>query len=1650
MSRIEFRPAHPLQALLLSASALAIATPAAAHQIVFSTDRELEIEAGERTSQASGLTQVRLDSGAIASFVDSADYRINSDGSVDLYAGTVTVAGADGAVTVVRMPDGVEGRVGGGAAGIFSVAVDGRSRGHALTGGIAIARGGDARTFDAGELWSAGDERVRQVVSNGTQGVPGGTGIAPQVADMEQGGPLAAAENGLPVSLGDALAAAGASGDILAAARRVEASAANPDLATFPTGDLAALLSYAAQLQNAYGGQAFPGAQPDIIRTYLGYLAGGGSGASFLSAYAGILVQYLDLLRAGALPSSFQGAAVADLNAFLGYTGRTSGFGALSGQNRALVDAYLAFLSGGGNADLFVRSYTDLVTAYFAFLRGGGDPLAFQGASQQTLAAYIAFLSQSGLSAQLTAADRALLDAYLANGGLAFTGQYRTALGAYFDFLAAGNLPSGYTALDAAMLRAYLEALQSTGLFDEILGSQAQFYAAYLAHLQGGGAIDGFAGLNANLFSGYADQLAAYYEFLLQGGQPSAYEPLTQQQIAAYLAALQGAGASGAFLDDLAGFYAGYFAYLAGGGDPDVYTGLPVLNLPGFADALNAYAAFLAGGGLPSGYTAINLQTLAQYIDALSRSGQLGALLGGNAGLLEAYFAWLAGGGSTDTFAGLPVYAGYVAALEAYYAYLAGGGLPTGYTALTQAQIEAYLAALAAAGGFNAQFGDLSDFFTSYYAFVAAGGNPANFAGLPVYADWLAALEAYYAYLAGGGLPSGYTLLTQAQILAYLEALSGAGVLSAELNAEQLTFVLGYLAYLQSGADPDTFAELPANNQPATLLAGANAWIFSNEGGQIAIATTADVEDDGQIVSAALQLSPGSTVTFDYSNNTLREHGRAGGNVAWTRYERAASAGGITNNNVHLLLGVPATQLPTTGTVDYKLIGGTAPTNVFAAAGEIGAFSGDLAVAFGAVPRVGLNFDVHVGTRGWRAQTPGGAAGAATGGLAVGGNMNFQNLDLAKSGIAGNACSGYCNVQVFGGLFGPGAANAGFQYHIDDQSSGGRSYVNGTAVFGTTGTELALIGTMPGSGDGGGGGGGNTEIPALLTGYSGGFNPSTAGIGITIAGRIGANTGLFGETGFTTNPYSLNGSGGLTSYTRQPGGSPTRTNGSATITDIYGNADALIGRWTNGTTTGANAFILNANQGTHYLLTRPITADFVMPTNGRIDYYLIAATQPTIADGSMAPGTFSADMALLFGPTVKVAMEGQIVMPSLTYGFSTTGGMADAGSTETTMNLFAATPGFFTFSFNGNDGTGNCGTSSCTFSVSGNFTGGDTDTVGINYSAFRSAGSGFGGTAIFAAGPARTGGSDGDGGTGGTGGGDITSDFTGTRNPQVFYTFTNGSLALGFGGSATLEGGKITGVQSAVGNVTTTGQIVEAGDLTDLAWARWTNGNVVTTGIFAGTTAVGANGGYHLMTGTPPTSVPASGKVDYALIASTAATDDQGSAPGTVTGDLAIQFGTVSKVGYNMEMAVGGRSWAVATTGGAANPSASEVSLTLGAAGPTFSGAFTSTSNTVTASGGACSGTCLVNVSGALYGANGVHAGVTMNVIDASATGSAQASGLAIFSADPALTAGADWSRFDSPELGQSVVAAAGRMPAVEVSAADASLLLNGAITFGE
>ena len=162
-------------ALLAAVSSLAIASPAFAAQVLFSTHDATGVEVDERVEQPAGLTQIRLDSGAVVSFIDSAAYRINADGSIELFSGSVTVAGAPAGTTVIRMPEGVEGRVGGtGSAASFSVAADGSSNGHVMIGFVQIVRNGNPREFSGGEMWQwARQGGLRLVVANGAQATPG-------------------------------------------------------------------------------------------------------------------------------------------------------------------------------------------------------------------------------------------------------------------------------------------------------------------------------------------------------------------------------------------------------------------------------------------------------------------------------------------------------------------------------------------------------------------------------------------------------------------------------------------------------------------------------------------------------------------------------------------------------------------------------------------------------------------------------------------------------------------------------------------------------------------------------------------------------------------------------------------------------------------------------------------------------------------------------------------------------------------------------------------------------------------------------------------------------------------------------------------------------------------------------------------------------------------------------------------------------------------------------------------------------------------------------------------------------------------------------------------------------------------------------------
>lgn len=1471
-----------LAALLIGASSLAVATHAKAQEVVFADNADLAAAAlrGERVTQGSGVTQIRLSSGAMLSFVEGAEFQLRPDGTVDLYKGNVTVTGAGMSETVVRLGGEGSGKISGaGSSGSFSVSTDAsgktKATGRVLTGLATIANGRETKRFNAGQAWEVANGHPRLASSAPVAPAPRMTpqrqaqlasltpapAPAPQVAAISAGGPVAAAENGVPVVLGEALAAAGASGDIVSSGQRIEAAVANPSLETFPSDDLASLVAYAARLESLYGGQPFNQAQADVIRAYLNYLASGQSQAQFLTVYAGLMVQFLDLVRSGAAPSSFSGTSLADINAFLAYRSRTDGFAALTSQNRALVDAYLAFVLGGGNADQFVARYTSLTQAYFAYLRSGGDPLAFEGASQATLNAYISFLNDSGLLVRLAESDRALLQAYLANGGTAFVQQYQTALTAYFAYLQSGQLPSAYTGVDPAALRQYLETLQATGLFEQVLGAQATFYAQYLAFLKQGGSIDSWQGLPANVFAGYATALEAYYTFLQNGGLPSAYTALTQDEIRQYLAALAAVGANEAFLGQLASFYSAFFTYLANGGNPDLYTGLPTPNYTAFADALSAYVAYLQAGGVPSAYTGADLALLQQYIKALIDSGQLATLLGAQAEFLTAYYAYLSGGGTPDGYTALPVYATYVTALEAYYAFLASGGKPSDYTALTQAQILAYLKALTDAGVLAALFdGATLSFIQSYYVYLAGGGNPDLFSGLP----------------GSGGGTGGGTRLTS-----------------------------------YSGG-------FPSNATGSKAIAGNAGNIQPSSG-------TAAIDSSGALTSAG-DIARGTAKVTDIAGDASAVVGRFYDGTA--TFKSTQYSFGPNNGLPYVVLAPKGGTLPVSGTVDYKVLAATRPVysdgrtapGTFDAALTIGFSSNNRQLTYrtlGTIVMPEAGGDVT-----YTFSTPNYANGQmqeviydSLGNYFFGNGMTGQGEGCVSNGSG-------CNISLYGDFAGQDQVNRlGLMYQTyGGDFSAGR--IQGAVIFGKDGTLPA--GSSGGGNTGGGAAGG------VLTSYSGGFNGTSPRISFITTLRLSDTLLLPGsEQGFDALSYAFDSNGGLTSYTRA--GNFTRTPGTMTISDVAGDADVVLGRWSDGTNTGATPFTLTADQGFHYILTRATPTGFAAPTTGTIAYDLLAATKPTWVDGSGAPGTFTGSFKVNFGLALpKIAMEAKIVMPSggagggaYTFDFATTGGLADI--TQSTSNFSVFSNQSFSFVVPGDDHSGTCNANVCYLAAFGSWAG-STDKLGLTYATYSPAGNA---KSIIGAAAFKN------------------ADASGTGTPAT--SAPTGNVRLSSAGAMAISALQIAQLDDTVSSNTTVTAAADGklsatrigtttltrGTASDadfgqaggvIGWTRWTGGSVnySKTDGSTGSYTVSANGGYALVWGAPATNVPTTGKVDYALVGSTRPVErlsgPTGTAPGQVnSAAFAVDFAS-RKVGLDLSITMPNGGYQVQSTGGAAAP----------------------------------------------------------------------------------------------------------------------------------
>ena len=1668
-----------------SASLLGLSTTAHASHVLFSTDHAISdqtISSGEAIAVSKGTTQIALDNGGLASFVDAAQFAIRSDGSVDLRAGSVTVVSPKGAPVQVIMPQGVKGLVDGvNGSASFSVG-GGGLHGSAIAGRTTIAAAGASRAFTGGKFWAAAPgQSPHQVVAAVAANVP------QAVQKMRAGGIAAAASNGLPVALGEALAAVGAHGDILDAARRIDAFDRNPRLVALPQGDYAKLTAYAAQASAPFGGAAFNGAGADIVRSYFEYLAKGGIASDFRTGYARILLSYLDLLRAGALPSNFNAATQSQLSAYIAFIGRTDGFGALSATNRNVLDAYLTFLSGGGTPDGFNARATSLVASYLDYVRAGGDPAKFSAASQSVVSQYLQILQSGAIKGQLTAANQALLDAYLASvtktgDGLAFSNSAAGSLASFTVFLNGGGFPSQYTAIDPATLRSYLETLDATGLFDRVLGGQAGFLRSYLTYLRSGarpdtfdklpiniltaqaaslnafaaflnggglpsaysaltadqitsylaalqsanrfaltgdnaklfadyyaflasgGVRDAFAGLPINVLTGQANALSAYYLFIQGGGTPSLYGGLSQTQVLAYLKALQDSGLFGSLLGTNASFLADYYAFLSKGGNPDIYAGLPNVDLnvyaaqvstfvaylksgklpsaygtlsveqlraylnaltasgklgsllgsdagfladylaylqkggapdafsglpinvyASYSSQLNAYLAYLNGGGLPSSYAVLTAAQIRSYLDLLQANGQLTTVLGANATFFSQYLAFLSGGGSIDAYSGLPIatYRSYATALTAYFAYLNGGGLPSGYTALTAAQIRSYLDALSANNQLAALLGLNATFFTQYLTYLTTGGSVDAYMGLPIvtYRNYASALTLYYSYLAAGGKPSGYTVLTQTQIKSFLDTLSAAGQSAALLGANA-TFFSGYLTYLAGGGLPDQYASLPGMSPTVTVLSDARVFtpVATSATYKMAIArypgsAVGTVEFANGVPTKIVSTSPGYAYTFTRDAAKTIE---AGGDQfmsigRWTNGKVTLPGETPTltaSQGVHYLVASPDVTFPTSGTIDYSIFAKTSPTSVSQAIAP-GVFDGKARIAFnstgGPLSRIELIGTILMptssgGTTSYAFGTQAAFDAVSSSGRTIEANKPIEVAEPFRltSGIGSSTSpcpdgSG-CSIKFYGAAAGPNAARIGFAYNTQAVSSFGLNLADslvGAVIFGANGTFTP--GTV-------------TPTPT----------PPVAPTGTGLFYRAFGPLNYYGSENYLANIVAQ-ASGKLDSFNEAQ--QPPQMRGTNTDHE-FGTVGGVLGwsRWSGGQTSASFPYTLPENGGSGMIWGTP-TANAQMPVSGTAIYNLVGSTAPVASNGSLAPGSVkSAQLGVAFQAKL-VGFQATVGLGGTDYSLSTSGGVSSpsmpiivdiSSNTDNTFGGYSQLPG-------SSVAGGTCSGTACSLRVAGFFAGAAAAYAGVTYtfnSGTTANASAINGAIAFARADTSTPPATALAAPTGSG---LTMAATGS----YYYNYNPGTFnVIGFNSSVTaaadwqLQAG-VWGSDKTTLLTATNVDFGTAGGI--IGWSRWTGGTaqVATTKVDLPT-----NAGVSHIWGAPATSIPTTGIATYAMIGNTKPTVRDGSfAPGNVvSADLAVAFAT-GQVGFSTDILINGTTYTAASTGGVAAPS---------------------------------------------------------------------------------------------------------------------------------
>ncbi|MEZ5728926.1 MAG: hypothetical protein R3E48_13570 [Burkholderiaceae bacterium] len=193
--------------------------------------------------------------------------------------------------------------------------------------------------------------------------------------------------------------------------------------------------------------------------------------------------------------------------------------------------------------------------------------------------------------------------------------------------------------------------------------------------------------------------------------------------------------------------------------------------------------------------------------------------------------------------------------------------------------------------------------------------------------------------------------------------------------------------------------------------------------------------------------------------------------------------------------------------------------------------------------------------------------------------------------------------------------------------------------------------------------------------------------------------------------------------------------------------------------------------------------------------------------------------------------------------------------------------------------------------------------------------------------------------------------------------------------------------------------LAEHGSDPYVSWGRWTGGDVHVTGsAYVYRAPYTSNQGMHYLVGSPALGLPTQGRFSYSLVGATQPTFSDGStSPGSFAGRIGVQFapGSAARIGIEAQVRIGGGTYAIATSGGVSDPSASELQLSSTAR---FEGSLRTQASGVPHT--VCAGqSCTTQVRGGLFGPGGLRAGYGYTIRDPGSQRTID--GVGVFARDP-------------------------------------------------